>query len=66
MTAQLNPRGDVAVLVPAAGAGVRLGPGGPKALRLLGGEPLLVHVVRRVATAPSVHTVVVAAPATEV
>ncbi|MBM7079279.1 MULTISPECIES: 2-C-methyl-D-erythritol 4-phosphate cytidylyltransferase [Micromonospora] len=66
MTAQLNPRGDVAVLVPAAGAGVRLGPGGPKALRLLGGEPLLVHVVRRVAAAPSVHTVVVAAPATEV
>ena len=33
MTAQLNPRGDVAVLVPAAGAGVRLGPGRPKALR---------------------------------
>ena len=33
MTAQLNPRGDVAVLVPAAGSGVRLGPGLPKALR---------------------------------
>ena len=62
MTAQLNPRGDVAVLVPAAGAGVRLGPGGPKALRRLGGEPLLVHAVRRVAAAPSVHTIVVAAP----
>ncbi|MCX4389111.1 2-C-methyl-D-erythritol 4-phosphate cytidylyltransferase [Micromonospora peucetia] len=66
MTAQLNPRGDVAVLVPAAGAGVRLGPGGPKALRLLGGEPLLVHAVRRLAAAPSVHTIVVAAPAAEV
>ncbi|SCF30936.1 2-C-methyl-D-erythritol 4-phosphate cytidylyltransferase [Micromonospora matsumotoense] len=66
MTAQLNPRGDVAVLVPAAGAGVRLGPGGPKALRLLGGESLLVHAVRRIAAAPSVHTVVVAAPAAEV
>jgi 2-C-methyl-D-erythritol 4-phosphate cytidylyltransferase len=66
VTAQLNPRGDVAVLVPAAGAGVRLGPGGPKALRLLGGEPLLVHAVRRIAAAPSVHTVVVAAPAAEV
>ncbi|MEU1754663.1 2-C-methyl-D-erythritol 4-phosphate cytidylyltransferase [Micromonospora matsumotoense] len=66
MTAQLNPRGDVAVLVPAAGAGVRLGPGGPKALRLLGGEPLLVHAVRRIAAAPSVHTIVVAAPAAEV
>ncbi|SCL67103.1 2-C-methyl-D-erythritol 4-phosphate cytidylyltransferase [Micromonospora chersina] len=66
MTAQLNPRGDVAVLVPAAGAGVRLGPGAPKALRLLGGEPLLVHAVRRIAAAPSVHTVVVAAPAADV
>lgn len=62
MTAQLNPRGDVAVLVPAAGAGVRLGPGGPKALRRIGGEPLLVHAVRRMAAAPSVHTIVVAAP----
>ncbi len=66
MTAQLNARGDVAVLVPAAGAGVRLGPGGPKALRLLDGEPLLVHAVRRVAAAPSVRMIVVAAPAAEV
>ncbi|MEU8011559.1 2-C-methyl-D-erythritol 4-phosphate cytidylyltransferase [Micromonospora parva] len=66
MTAQLNPRGDVAVLVPAAGAGVRLGPGRPKALRLLAGEPLLVHAVRRLAAAPSVHTIVVAAPTAEV
>jgi 2-C-methyl-D-erythritol 4-phosphate cytidylyltransferase len=66
VTAQLNPRGDVAVLVPAAGAGVRLGPGGPKALRLLDGEPLLVHAVRRMAAAPSVRLIVVAAPATDV
>jgi 2-C-methyl-D-erythritol 4-phosphate cytidylyltransferase len=62
VTAQLNPCGDVAVLVPAAGAGVRLGAGEPKALRLLAGEPLLVHAVRRVAAAPSVRTIVVAAP----
>jgi 2-C-methyl-D-erythritol 4-phosphate cytidylyltransferase len=66
VTAQLNPRGDVAVLVPAAGAGLRLGPGQPKALRLLAGEPLLVHAVRRVAAAPSVRLIVVAAPAAEV
>ena len=66
MTAHLNPRGDVAVLVPAAGAGIRLGPGGPKALRLLDGEPLLVHAVRRVAAAPSVRLIVVAAPAAEI
>ncbi|ASW56995.1 2-C-methyl-D-erythritol 4-phosphate cytidylyltransferase [Plantactinospora sp. KBS50] len=66
MTAQLNPRGDVAVLVPAGGAGVRLGPGAPKALRPLAGEPLLVHAVRRIAAAPSVRSIVVAAPAAEV
>ncbi|MEO3742418.1 2-C-methyl-D-erythritol 4-phosphate cytidylyltransferase [Plantactinospora sp. B5E13] len=66
MTAQLNPRGDVAVLVPAAGAGVRLGPGGPKALRRLGGEPLLTHAVRRIAAAGPVHTIVVAAPSGDV
>jgi 2-C-methyl-D-erythritol 4-phosphate cytidylyltransferase len=66
VTAQLNARGDVAVLVPAAGAGLRLGPGGPKALRLLAGEPLLVHAIRRVAAAASVRQIVVAAPAAEV
>jgi 2-C-methyl-D-erythritol 4-phosphate cytidylyltransferase len=66
VTAQLNPRGDVAVLVPAAGAGVRLGPGAPKALRLLAGEPLLVHAVRRIAAAASVRLIVIAAPAAEV
>jgi 2-C-methyl-D-erythritol 4-phosphate cytidylyltransferase len=66
VTAQLNARGDVAVLVPAAGAGLRLGPGGPKALRLLAGEPLLVHAIRRVAAAPSVRQIVVAAPAADV
>jgi 2-C-methyl-D-erythritol 4-phosphate cytidylyltransferase len=65
VTAQLNPRGDVAVLVPAGGAGVRLGPGVPKALRLLAGVPLLVHAVRRVAAAPSVRCILVAAPAAE-
>ncbi|MET7396410.1 2-C-methyl-D-erythritol 4-phosphate cytidylyltransferase [Dactylosporangium sp. NPDC005572] len=62
MTAHPSVRGDVAVLVPAAGMGIRLGPGGPKALRLLRGEPLLVHAVRRVAAAPSVGCIVVAAP----
>jgi 2-C-methyl-D-erythritol 4-phosphate cytidylyltransferase len=66
VTAQLNARGDVAVLVPAAGAGLRLGPGGPKALRLLAGEPLLVHAIRRVAAAASVRQIIVAAPAVEV
>ena len=62
MTAQPELRGDVAVLVPAAGLGTRLGPGRPKALRSLAGAPLLVHVVRRLFRAPSVGHVVVAAP----
>ena len=56
----------VGVLVPAAGRGERLGPGAPKALRDLAGEPLLVHAVRGLRAAPSVGPVVVAAPAAEV
>ena len=48
MTAHPSLRGDVAVLVVAAGSGVRLGPGVPKALRTLAGVPLLVHAIRRV------------------
>ena len=62
MTAHQDSRGDVAVLVVAAGLGVRLGPGGPKALRSVAGQPLLLHAVRRVLAAPSVGCVVVAAP----
>lgn len=62
MTAQPPVHGDVAVLVPAAGMGVRMGPGAPKALRRLAGVPLLVHAVRRLCAAPSTGLVVVAAP----
>lgn len=57
---------SVGVLVPAAGLGTRLGPGRPKALRELAGEPLLVHAVRGLRAAPSVGPVVVAAPAADV
>jgi 2-C-methyl-D-erythritol 4-phosphate cytidylyltransferase len=53
----------VAAIVPAAGRGERLGPGAPKALRLLGGVPLLVHAVRALSRARLVDLVVVAAPA---
>ncbi len=66
MTAQLDVRGDVAILVPAAGMGVRLGGGGPKALRTLDGTPLLVHAVRRAAQAAGVAAIVVAAPPDDV
>jgi len=57
---------QVGVLVPAAGLGVRLGAGAPKALRELAGEPLLVHAVRGLRACPSVGPVVVAAPAADV
>ena len=53
---------NVAAIVPAAGRGERLGPGVPKALRLLGGVPMLVHAVRALARARLVDVVVVAAP----
>jgi 2-C-methyl-D-erythritol 4-phosphate cytidylyltransferase len=54
--------GRTAVLVPAAGRGERLGPGAPKALRLLGGLPMLVHAVRALSASRTVDIVVVAAP----
>lgn len=49
-------------MVPAAGRGERLGPGAPKALRELGGVPILVHAVRALAASRAVGLVVVAAP----
>ena len=50
-------------MVPAAGRGERLGPGAPKALRELGGVPLLVHAVRALSRSRAVGLVVVVAPA---
>lgn len=52
----------MAVLVPAAGRGERLGGGLAKALRPISGIPMLVHAVRSLTAAPSVGLVVVAAP----
>ena len=51
-----------AAVIPAAGRGVRLGPGTPKALRTLGGTPMLVHAVRAMAGSRAVSLVVVVAP----
>ena len=53
-------------VVAAAGRGDRRGPGVPKALRELAGEPLLVHAVRSLVAAPSVDLVLVAAPSDQV
>jgi 2-C-methyl-D-erythritol 4-phosphate cytidylyltransferase len=65
VSVQLSQRRDVAVVVPAAGQGLRLGGGVPKALRTLAGEPLLAHACRRLSRAPSVGLIVVVAPAAE-
>lgn len=51
-----------AAVIPAAGRGVRLGPGAPKALRALGGTPMLIHAVRAMAASRHVSLVVVVAP----
>ncbi|MFJ7131132.1 2-C-methyl-D-erythritol 4-phosphate cytidylyltransferase [Streptomyces sp. NPDC098101] len=51
-----------AVVIPAAGRGVRLGPGAPKALRALSGTPILIHAVRAMAASRAVSLVVVVAP----
>jgi 2-C-methyl-D-erythritol 4-phosphate cytidylyltransferase len=52
----------IAAVVPAAGRGERLGRGAPKALREVGGVPMLVHAVRTLGQARLVDLVVVAAP----
>jgi 2-C-methyl-D-erythritol 4-phosphate cytidylyltransferase len=52
----------VAVVVPAAGRGERLGAGAPKALRTLGGRTLLAHAVGRLRQARHVDLIVVAVP----
>ncbi|MDQ1673942.1 MAG: 2-C-methyl-D-erythritol 4-phosphate cytidylyltransferase, partial [Frankiaceae bacterium] len=44
----------VAAVVPGAGRGERLGPGAPKALRLLGGTTLLAQAVARLQSATQV------------
>ncbi|OIJ86586.1 2-C-methyl-D-erythritol 4-phosphate cytidylyltransferase [Streptomyces sp. MUSC 14] len=52
----------VAAVIPAAGRGVRLGPGAPKALRALNGTPMLIHAVRALAASRHVSLVIVVAP----
>ncbi|MER7919443.1 MULTISPECIES: 2-C-methyl-D-erythritol 4-phosphate cytidylyltransferase [unclassified Streptomyces] len=56
-------RAPVAAVIPAAGRGVRLGPGAPKALRALNGTPMLIHAVHSLAASRHVSLVVVVAPA---
>nr|BFD84102.1 2-C-methyl-D-erythritol 4-phosphate cytidylyltransferase [Streptomyces sp. Xyl84] len=60
--AQARSQTPVAVVIPAAGRGVRLGPGAPKALRTLNGTPMLIHAVRAMAASRAVALVIVVAP----
>jgi 2-C-methyl-D-erythritol 4-phosphate cytidylyltransferase len=53
--------GPVVALVAAAGSGSRLGGGVPKALRLLGGVPLVTHSIRRLAAGGVERAVVIVA-----
>ena len=55
------PEGDVAVLVPAAGSGTRLG-GQRKQYRLLGDAPLLVQTLRAFDRHPHIACMIVAVP----
>jgi len=61
-TVPARPAPRTAAVIPAAGRGVRLGPGAPKALRALGGTPMLVHAIRAMADSRAVSLVVVVAP----
>ncbi|MGW6061362.1 2-C-methyl-D-erythritol 4-phosphate cytidylyltransferase [Streptomyces sp. NPDC055189] len=58
----MSEESRTAVVIPAAGRGVRLGPGAPKALRALNGTPMLIHAVRAMAASRAVSLVVVVAP----
>jgi 2-C-methyl-D-erythritol 4-phosphate cytidylyltransferase len=57
---------NVAVILVAAGSGVRLGAGMPKAFAPLCGEPLLVHALRGVFGCGEVGHVVIVAPSSHV
>ena len=54
----MSDLGRTAALVPAAGRGERLGAGVPKALRSIGGTPILVHAVHALASSRVVDLVV--------
>ena len=61
-----DEQSEVAVLVPAAGQGTRLGGGTRKQFRTLGGAVLLVQTLRAFERHPSVDALVVAVPAERV
>jgi 2-C-methyl-D-erythritol 4-phosphate cytidylyltransferase len=54
---------DVGVVIVAAGAGVRAGPGEPKQFRPIHGVPLLLRALRPFTSHPDVEGVIIALPA---
>lgn len=56
---------SVDVVIPAAGAGTRLGGRVPKQFRRLGGSPVLVATVRHFTRHPAVRAIALAAPAAQ-
>src|SRR2546426_12286191 len=54
---------DVGVVIVAAGAGVRPGPGEPKQFRPIHGVPMLLRALRPFTSHPAVGQVIVAVPA---
>ena len=62
---QPRQRSKVAVIIPAAGAGTRMG-GARKQFRMLGGKPLLVQTILLFEKHPEVDFVVIAVPELEV
>lgn len=53
---------SVAVIIPAAGNGTRMGLGHPKQYHLLAGIPILIHTIRAFISVPSVTRIVVVVP----
>lgn len=53
---------DVAVVVVAAGSGIRAGPGGPKQFRTIAGVPMLLRALRPFLARPEIGRVVVTLP----
>lgn len=62
MSSPAGSQPDVGVVVVAAGAGVRAGPGEPKQFRPILGVPMLLRALRQFTSHPDVRQVVVALP----
>ena len=62
MSSPVGLQPDVGVVVVAAGAGVRAGPGEPKQFRPILGVPMLLRALRQFTSHPDVRQVVVALP----